>query len=296
MNNSNPEGTPTSAGELSRGEKVTLLQQMYTRAHWIELIRIFGYQTLLMSQAKEAIKPLAERYGKEPLAAACEALVEISTQDKEPTARLKPHVRRMAVQILGFEPTPETLAETSADTTTAPALQSETTRPPKIPRAKRETKAVPPVAPVATPSTVSSGVGGTVIERYRAAKERHPDMLLLFRMGDFYELFAEDAEIAHKLLGLTLTTRDRMIAMAGFPHHQLEAYLHTLLKAGQRVAVCDPVDESDASGPRRRPSTSVLPSVPVSEPSETLRLTRTRKATLAEVKPRKKAAARKKHD
>ena len=76
------------------------------------------------------------------------------------------------------------------------------------------------------------------MQQYRAAKEKHPDMLLLFRMGDFYELFDQDAETAHKLLGLTLTTRDRTVAMAGFPHHQLETYLHKLLKEGQRVAVC----------------------------------------------------------
>ncbi len=59
-----------------------------------------------------------------------------------------------------------------------------------------------------------------------------------FRIGDFYELFGEDAETAHTLLGLTLTTRDRTLTMAGFPHHQLEVYLHKLLKEGQRVAIC----------------------------------------------------------
>src|SRR5205814_7541263 len=90
------------------------------------------------------------------------------------------------------------------------------------------------------------------------AKEKHPDMLLLFRIGDFYELFGEDAETAHKLLGLTLTTRDRQLAMAGFPHHQLETYLHKLLKEGQRVAVCEPVDESLARGPIRREVTRVV--------------------------------------
>lgn len=71
-------------------------------------------------------------------------------------------------------------------------------------------------------------------------------MLLLFRMGDFYELFAEDAETAHELLVLTLTTRDRTLAMAGFPHHQLESYLHKLLQAGKRVAICDQVEEQGA--------------------------------------------------
>ncbi len=77
-------------------------------------------------------------------------------------------------------------------------------------------------------------------------------------MGDFFELFGEDAETANKLLGLTLTTRDRTLTMAGFPHHQLEAYLHKLLKEGQRVAVCEPIDESLARGPIRREVTRVV--------------------------------------
>ena len=61
-----------------------------------------------------------------------------------------------------------------------------------------------------------------------------------------------------RLLGLTLTTRDRTITMAGFPHHQLEAYLHKLLQEGQRVAICEPVEESLARGPIRREVTRVV--------------------------------------
>src|SRR5476651_760741 len=77
-------------------------------------------------------------------------------------------------------------------------------------------------------------------------------------MGDFFELFGDDAETAHRLLGLTLTTRDGTLTMAGFPHHQLEVYLHKLLKEGQRVAICEPVDESLARGPIRREVTRVV--------------------------------------
>lgn len=87
-----------------------------------------------------------------------------------------------------------------------------------------------------------------MIQQYRAAKDTHPGLLLLFRMGDFYESFDDDARTVAKLLGLTLTTRDRQIAMAGFPHHQLENYLQKLLRAGQRVAVCDQVEPSDRPG------------------------------------------------
>jgi DNA mismatch repair protein MutS len=65
-----------------------------------------------------------------------------------------------------------------------------------------------------------------MMHQYREAKERHPGMLLLFRMGDFYELFCDDAEVAARMLGLTLTSRDGgKTPMAGFPHHQLEGYL-----------------------------------------------------------------------
>jgi len=87
------------------------------------------------------------------------------------------------------------------------------------------------------------------IQTYRDAKQRHPNMLLLFRMGDFFELYGEDAETAASALGLVLTTRtdqgtSEKVLMAGFPHHVLESYLHDLLKAGHRVAICDQVEEA----------------------------------------------------
>ena len=89
------ESTPTAETPLTRQEKEKLLTKMYFRQDWIELIRLFGYQTLPMEQARQAIKPLAEKFGKESMAAACEILVEISTPGKEPVARLKPHIRRL---------------------------------------------------------------------------------------------------------------------------------------------------------------------------------------------------------
>ncbi len=98
-----------------------------------------------------------------------------------------------------------------------------------------------------------------MMQQYREAKDRHPGMLLLFRMGDFYELFDEDAKLAAGILGLTLTSRDKSIPMAGFPHHQLENYLHKLLRAGHRVAVCDQVeDPAQAKGLVRREVTRVV--------------------------------------
>src|SRR3954463_2288885 len=98
-----------------------------------------------------------------------------------------------------------------------------------------------------------------MMQQYREAKERHPGMLLLFRMGDFYELFFDDAEVVARVLGLTLTSRDKTIPMAGFPHHALENHLRKLLRAGHRVAVCDQVeDPAQAKGLVRREVTRVV--------------------------------------
>jgi DNA mismatch repair protein MutS len=84
-------------------------------------------------------------------------------------------------------------------------------------------------------------------------------MVLLFRMGDFYELFDSDAELAARVLGLTLTSRDKTIPMAGFPHHALDNHLRKLLSAGHRVAICDQVeDPALAKGLVRREVTRVV--------------------------------------
>lgn len=98
-----------------------------------------------------------------------------------------------------------------------------------------------------------------MMAQYQEAKERHPGMLLLFRMGDFYELFGEDAEVAARVLGLTLTSRDKTVTMAGFPHHSLEMHLRKLLTAGHRVAVCDQVEDAAlAKGLVKREVTRVV--------------------------------------
>src|SRR5947209_15161609 len=86
-----------------------------------------------------------------------------------------------------------------------------------------------------------------MMQQYRELKARDPDALLLFRMGDFYEMFGEDAERAAALLGLALTTRDKgpnAVPMAGFPHPALESYLAKLVQAGQRAAVCEQVEDA----------------------------------------------------
>src|SRR6516225_8084316 len=98
-----------------------------------------------------------------------------------------------------------------------------------------------------------------MMQQYREAKKHHPGMLLLFRMGDFFELFEDDAELAARVLGLTLTSRDKTVPMAGFPHHALEPHLRKLLHAGHRVAICDQVeDPALAKGLVRREVTRVV--------------------------------------
>ncbi len=86
-----------------------------------------------------------------------------------------------------------------------------------------------------------------MMQQYRELKARDPDALLLFRMGDFYEMFGEDAERAAPLLGLALTSRDKgadAIPMAGFPHPALDSYLAKIVQAGLRAAVCEQVEDS----------------------------------------------------
>lgn len=90
------------------------------------------------------------------------------------------------------------------------------------------------------------------MQQYLDAKAAYPGMLVLFRNGDFYELFEEDAELGARVLGLTLTRRDKDIPMAGFPHHALERYLGVLLRAGYRVAVCEQMEEASGKQIIRR--------------------------------------------
>ena len=84
-------------------------------------------------------------------------------------------------------------------------------------------------------------------QQYNDLKQQHPDALLLFRMGDFYELFYEDARIAHEVLGITLTARDKNsdspIPMAGVPHHSVDKYLPRLVEAGYKVAIGEQVGD-----------------------------------------------------
>ena len=97
------------------------------------------------------------------------------------------------------------------------------------------------------------------MRQYARFKAQHPECVLFFRMGDFYEMFNEDAELAHRVLGLTLTERTSGIPMTGVPHHAVDTYLRRMIEQGYRVAVCDQIqDASEAKGIVDRAVTRVL--------------------------------------
>ncbi|MEX6687546.1 DNA mismatch repair protein MutS [Danxiaibacter flavus] len=102
-----------------------------------------------------------------------------------------------------------------------------------------------------------------LMQQHRAIKQKYPDAVLLFRVGDFYETFGEDAIVASQVLGITLTKRNNGAAssseLAGFPHHALDTYLHKLVKAGYRVAICDQLeDPKQAKGIVKRGVTEMV--------------------------------------
>lgn len=89
-----------------------------------------------------------------------------------------------------------------------------------------------------------------LMKQYNTIKTKYPDALLLFRVGDFYETFGEDAVKASRILGIILTHRNNggeRTELAGFPHHSLNTYLPKLVKAGQRVAICDQLEDPKAT-------------------------------------------------
>jgi len=124
---------------------------------------------------------------------------------------------------------------------------------------RRKAKAAPAPLPALTPSL------SPVQEQYRAMKAAHPDYVLLFRMGDFYEAFFDDARTLAKVCGVTLTTRrDEAgdVAMAGVPFHAVEAYLRKLIAAGHKVAL------AEATGDKGREVVRTVAPEPTAPPAE----------------------------
>ena len=112
-----------------------------------------------------------------------------------------------------------------------------------------------------------------LMEQYYREKQQYPDAILLFRVGDFYETFAEDAVIVSRDLNITLTSRQKddtgnKIPLAGVPYHALETYLARLIKAGHKVAICDQVEDPKAAkGLVKREITRVVTPGTIIEPA-----------------------------
>src|SRR3954447_22605469 len=117
-----------------------------------------------------------------------------------------------------------------------------------------------PAPPEATPGADANSRVTPMMEQYLEIKAAHPGLLLFYRMGDFYELFFEDAEIASRTLGIVLTKRGKHqgvdIPMCGVPVERSEDYLHRLIAAGHRVAVCEQTEDPAAA--RARGNKSVV--------------------------------------
>ena len=132
-----------------------------------------------------------------------------------------------------------------------------------------------PVTPTPTPTPKqdakvekkSSLTNTPLMQQYQEMKKKHPDAVLLFRVGDFYEIFGKDAVIASEILGITLTRRqtgiDSRIELAGFPHHALDTYLPKLVRAGKRVAICEQLEDPKL---KKTPKQKVVETVTPNQP------------------------------
>ncbi len=125
---------------------------------------------------------------------------------------------------------------------------------------KTDRDQAPFAADVDRPAAADAGKPSPMMAQYLSIKAAHPDALLFYRMGDFYELFFEDAEAAARTLGIVLTRRGRHdgadIPMCGVPVERHEDYLHRLIKAGHRVAICEQIE--DPAEAKKRGSKSVV--------------------------------------
>lgn len=146
-----------------------------------------------------------------------------------------------------------------------------------------------PVKPTPAPKPKVAKVAETpLMTQYREMKKKHPDAILMFRVGDFYEMMGEDAVKASEILKITLTRRRNgkagSIELAGFPHHALDTYLPKLVRAGQRVAICEQLEDPKQKQkeeykptelitppPTVEPKPTPVEPIPVSEPTEPIK-------------------------
>ena len=132
-----------------------------------------------------------------------------------------------------------------------------------------------PVTPTPAPKPKVAKVAETpLMTQYREMKKKHPDAILIFRVGDFYEMMGEDAVKASEILKITLTRRRNgkavSIELAGFPHHALDTYLPKLVRAGQRVAICEQLEDPKQKQKEEYKPTEIITPPPTVEPKPSL--------------------------
>ena len=110
----------------------------------------------------------------------------------------------------------------------------------------------------------------TIKEQYDQIKAQHLDAIILFRVGDFYEVYYEDAEKASKTLSVTLTHRNDGTPLCGFPFHALDSYLPKLVRAGYRVAICDQWEGSEVTARVKRGITELVSPSPTEQEKQPL--------------------------
>ena len=116
-------------------------------------------------------------------------------------------------------------------------------------------QAEPSAEQESAPEAEQAAEPSALAKAYAEMKAKHPDAVLLYRCGDFYEAYGEDAKTISEVLGITLTRRnakDITEQMAGFPAHALDSYLPRLVRAGKRVAICDEPSAAQESAPKKK--------------------------------------------
>lgn len=108
-----------------------------------------------------------------------------------------------------------------------------------------------------------------IVKQFLELKDKHPDALLLFRCGDFYESYMHDAEVCAEVLGITLTKRSgEKVSMAGFPYTALDTYLPKLIRAGHRVAICDQIEDPKEKALVKQGITDMIAPAKPEQPAE----------------------------
>ncbi|MFO0967860.1 MAG: hypothetical protein U0793_20040 [Gemmataceae bacterium] len=241
-----------------------LWHKVYFEPVYTAVAREIGYRGCLYRELLQKIEALGQQFDKDKIEAAVYRLATFEGQmtanpNPEAEVKFREEARKIMWQLLGPPPEYKPVDMYAAIRASGERLKADPTPPEKPKRTRRKQAPVepPPVKRTKVVDPPGSLQNSPVMQQWREAKESHPGMLLLFRIGDFYELFEQDAETAAKELGLTLTSREKS-SMVGFPHHSLERYLSRLLQAGHRVAICEQVEEPPPRKTAKREITRVV--------------------------------------